>query len=120
MARQHGWDLRWAAAADQQFRALEKRARQAQASRKAKGREKASKPEGLFKQVVKAADLLRSNPRHPGLQTHVFRSLEHPWDKGQKVFEAYAQSQTPGAYRIFWCYGPEAHQLTIIAITPHP
>ena len=26
----------------------------------------------------------------------------------------------PGAYRLFWCYGPESGQITIIAITPHP
>jgi hypothetical protein len=64
--------------------------------------------------------LLAENPRHPGLQTHEFRSLEHPFNPNDKVFEAYAQNRTPGAYRVFWCYGPANSEITIIAITPHP
>ena len=54
------------------------------------------------------------------IQSVVIRSLEHPYDPGQPVFEAYAQNRTPGAYRVFWCYGPAAGDITIIAITPHP
>ncbi len=75
---------------------------------------------GLFKQVVKALKFLRENPRHPGLQTHELLSLQNPYDRKGKVFEAYAQNRTPGAYRIFWCYGPKKGEITIIAITPHP
>jgi hypothetical protein len=81
---------------------------------------KSSKQEGLFKQVAKALRLLAENPRHPGLQTHEYESLEHPFDSSQKVFEAYAQNKTPGAYRIFWCYGPARGVLTIVGITSHP
>ena len=76
--------------------------------------------EGLFKQVYKAIELLRNNPRHPGLHTHEYDSIDNPFDKNKKVFEAYALNQTPGAYRIFWCYGPGDKEITIIAITPHP
>jgi len=39
---------------------------------------------------------------------------------GEEVFEAYAENRTPAAYRIFWYYGPEADQITIVAINPHP
>jgi len=28
--------------------------------------------------------------------------------------------EASGAYRVFWCYGPDAMDLTIIAITPDP
>jgi hypothetical protein len=84
------------------------------------GRGKSSKAEGLFKQVHKCILLLADNPRHPGLQTHEFHSLPHPYDERQKVFEAYAQNRTPGAYRVFWCYGPQPGQITILAITSHP
>jgi hypothetical protein len=90
------------------------------ASRKKKGKTKASKDEGLFKQVHKALTLLASNPKHPGLETHPYHSLPHPYDKKQKVFEAYAQNQTPSAYRVFWCYGPAKQEITLLAITPHP
>mgnify|MGYP000237279487 CR=1 FL=1 len=81
---------------------------------------KSSKSEGLYKQVLKTLDSLEKNPRHPGLQTHPYSSLNHPYDRSQKVFEAYIQNRTPGAYRIFWCYGPEKNEITIIAITPNP
>lgn len=39
---------------------------------------------------------------------------------GGDVFESYAQNKTPGAYRIFWTYGPSKAEITILAITPHP
>ena len=75
---------------------------------------------GLVRQVKKTLGFLQTNPRHPSLQTHVFHSLEHPYHPSQKVFEAYVQQHTPAAYRLFWCYGPQKGQITIIAITPHP
>ncbi|NCS23229.1 MAG: hypothetical protein GPI96_01320 [Microcystis aeruginosa BS13-02] len=99
---------------------LRAEAEQAQKTRLAQGRTKASKQEGLYKQVTKALKLLSTNPRHPGLKTHEFNSLDNPYDSTQKVFEAYAQQNTPGAYRIFWCYGPNSGEITILAITPHP
>jgi hypothetical protein len=39
---------------------------------------------------------------------------------GEEVFEAYAENNTPGAYRIFWVYGPGKDVITILAITAHP
>jgi len=75
---------------------------------------------GLVKQIKKTLGFLQINPRHPSLQTHVFHALEHPYDPDEKVFEAYVQQQTPAAYRLFWCYGPEKGHITVIAITPHP
>ena len=75
---------------------------------------------GLVKQIKKTLGFLQTNLRHPSLQTHVFHSLEHPYSSREKVFEAYVQQRTPAAYRLFWCYGPQQGQLTIIAITPHP
>ena len=81
--------------------------------------------EGLLKQVRKTLALLETNPRHPSLQTHKFRSFSGP--NGEDVFEAYVQNQTPGAYRVFFHYGPDRIEgkrripvLTIMAITPHP
>jgi len=71
-----------------------------------------------LKAVRKALALLEANPRHPSLNTHKFSSLRGP--HGEKVFEAYAESKTPAAYRIFWIYGPESGTITIIAITSHP
>jgi len=73
----------------------------------------------VYKAVVKALRILAENPRHPGLNTHEYSALAGP--DGVKVFEAYAQNNTPGAYRIFFCYHPpKTAQVTVIAITPHP
>lgn len=115
--------LTWTPEADQRYRELKSNAERSLQSRKAKGKKKGakdSKTEGLFKQVQKALKLLRENPRHPSLHTHEYHSLKHPFNKKEKVFEAYAQNDTPGAYRLFWCYGPGKNEITLIAITPHP
>ncbi len=85
-----------------------------------RGKTKSSKQESLFKQVAKAVRQLGADPRHNSLNTHEYDSLPNPVNPGEKVFEAYAQNSTPGAYRVFWCYGPERGEITIIAITPHP
>jgi hypothetical protein len=71
-----------------------------------------------FKAVRKALGYLDVNPRHPSLNTYKYSSLSGP--NGEEVFEAYAENKTPAAYRIFWFYGPEKKEITIIAITPHP
>jgi hypothetical protein len=71
-----------------------------------------------FKAVRKALGYLEINPRHPSLNTHKYSSLHGPYN--EEVFEAYAQNNTPTAYRIFWYYGPHKNKITILAITPHP
>jgi hypothetical protein len=80
--------------------------------------EKIPSQKNILKAVRKCLGFLETNLRHPSLNTHEFRSLKGP--NGEKVFEAYAQQKTPGAYRIFWYYGPERGMITIVAITPHP
>jgi len=112
--------LVWTPVAEEAYAKLSSDAKAAWAARKHSKRTKSSKPEGLFKQVTKCVRQLATNPRHSGLQTHEFETMPHPFEKGQKVFEAYAQQHTPGAYRVFWCYGPRKGEITIIAITPHP
>lgn len=111
---------RWTAEAAAKFSELQAAAMASLTNRTKNRKAKASGAEGLFKQVEKCVRLLLENPRHPGLQTHRYDSIEHPYDKSAKVFEAYVQNRTPGAYRLFWCYGPGKVEITIIAITPHP
>jgi hypothetical protein len=85
----------------------------------------AALPAAHLAQVRKALGFLEINPSHPGLHTHEFTSLTGV--NGEKIFEAYAQNSTPGAYGIFWHYGPDEIKgrkrtpvITIIAITRHP
>lgn len=112
--------LRWTQEASAAYARLKSKAETALGVRRQKARAKSSRDEGLFKQVHKCVSLLAENPRHPGLQTHEYYSVAHPFHPQEKVFEAYVQNRTPGAYRVFWCYGPEAGQITVIAITAHP
>ena len=80
----------------------------------------------ILKQVNKTLGYLETDLRSPSLQTHEFKSLTRRY--GKKVFEAYAQNDTPGAFRVFWFYGPDEKDnkgkrvpsITIVAITPHP
>lgn len=111
---------RWTPEAAAEYKRLQTKALASLKNRQQNEKAKAAKAEGLFKQVDKCVSLLLFNPRHPGLQTHEYDSIENPYDKGKKVFEAYAQNQTPGAYRVFWCYGPGKGEITFIAITAHP
>jgi hypothetical protein len=78
--------------------------------------EKSKKPQ--LKAVRKTLGLMETNLRHPSLNTHEFTSLKGP--NGEKVFESHAQNKTPGAYRIFWYYGPGKGIITVAAIIPHP
>lgn len=74
--------------------------------------------EKRFKVVSKALKYLAEDPRHPSLQTHQYFSLFGP--DGEKVFEAYAEQDTPAAYRIFFYYGHTRGEIVVFAITPHP
>lgn len=71
-----------------------------------------------LKAVRKSLGYLETNPKHPSLNTHKYSALSGP--NGEDIFEAYAENKTPAAYRIFWFYGPNKKEITVIAITPHP
>ncbi len=77
-------------------------------------------PPAKLKKVRRALGYLQTNPRHPSLNTHIYSAYQNPFHSQSPIFEAYAENNTPGAIRIFWCYGPTRGDITIIAITPHP
>lgn len=110
----------WTEEADAQYTQLREAAKASLQARQKNKKQKAAKAEGLFKQVHDCIQKPLNNPRHPGLNTHKYDSLEHPYDPNAPVFEAYAQNRASGAYRVFWCYGPKQGEITIIAITSHP
>jgi hypothetical protein len=80
---------------------------------------------GLYRQILKTLGLLEIDTRHPGLNTHECTSLEGI--NSERIWETYVQNKTPGAYRIFFHYGPDEGTarkrvavLTVVAVTPHP
>lgn len=68
--------------------------------------------------VKKTLRFMETNLKHPSLNTHAYESITGP--NNAKVFESYAQNNTPGAYRVFWYYGPNRGNSTVLAIIPHP
>lgn len=72
----------------------------------------------ICKSVHKILGFMETNLKHPSLNTHKYEKMQGP--NGEDVFESYAQNNTPGAYRIFWHYGPKKGQITILDICPHP
>lgn len=72
----------------------------------------------LYNLLYKAFTLLSQNPKYPSLNTHEISELTSRY--GLKVFESYLENNTPAARRIFWVYGPNKQDITIVAIEPHP
>ncbi|HWQ93047.1 MAG TPA: hypothetical protein VN673_15330 [Clostridia bacterium] len=76
------------------------------------------KEKKFFKKFVKVLGYLSENPRHPSLQTHEIDDLTDRY--GFKVFEAYLENNTPSAGRVFWAYGPDKGDITVLGVEPHP
>ena len=74
--------------------------------------------EKLFKKFVKTLGFLAENPRHNSLASHEIDVLTVKY--GLKIFQSYLENNTPSAGRIFWTYGPEKQDITVLAIEPHP
>ena len=72
----------------------------------------------LYQKLGKAMKLLSNDPRHPGLQSHEISALSKRY--GLKVWESYLENRTPSAGRLFWFYGPEQGDITVIGLEPHP
>ena len=74
--------------------------------------------ERFFKKLVKTLAYLAENPRHNSLSSHEIDDLTRKC--GFKIFQSYLENNTPSAGRIFWAYGPDKLDITVLAIEPHP
>lgn len=72
----------------------------------------------LYKKLGKTFALIASNPRYPSLETHEIDALSKRY--GMKVWQSYVENNTPAAGRVFWVYGPNQNDITIIGVEPHP
>ena len=72
----------------------------------------------LYKKLGKTMRMLSENPRHPGLESHEIVALSNRF--GAKVWESYLENNTPSAGRVFWVYGPNRGEITIVGLEPHP
>lgn len=76
--------------------------------RDAKGKRKVDRP--LAK--------LSMDPGYQGLATHRYEAMDRVY--GHNVWGSYVENRTPSAWRIWWAYGPERGQITVLMIGPHP
>ncbi|SLM11175.1 conserved hypothetical protein [uncultured spirochete] len=72
----------------------------------------------LYIKMGKAMGLLSNNPKHPALHSHEIEALSRRY--GQKVWQSYLENKKSGAGRMYWVYGPEQNEITIIGLEPHP
>ena len=80
---------------------------------------KISKSElALYKKWGKAMKLLSQDPFYPGLHTHEIDELSARY--GQKVWQSYLEINTSRAMRLYWVYGSERGDITVIGLELHP
>ena len=72
----------------------------------------------LYRKLRKTFQHLETNPRHPGLNSNEIDVLTEKY--GVRIWESYLENKKAGARRIFWIYGPETREITIVGIEKHP
>lgn len=86
--------------------------------KKVKENSATKKEKTLYQKFGKTMKLLSMNPRHSGLHTHDIEALTKRYK--MKVWESYLENNKPAAGRVFWVYGPDQSDITIIGLEPHP
>ena len=74
--------------------------------------------EKQLKKVRQTLGKLQQDPRHPGLNSHKYTSIQGV--DGEDIWECHVENNTPSAWRVFWHYGPGKAVITIVTIGPHP
>ncbi len=72
----------------------------------------------LYNKWGKAMRLLSQDPSYPSLHTHDIEPLTKRY--GVKVWQSYLENNTSRAMRMYWIYGPDRQDITIIGLEPHP
>ena len=72
----------------------------------------------LSKKWGSALKKLAMDPFYPSLKSHEIEPLSKRY--GMKVWQSYLENKKSGARRMFWVYGPDKNDITIIGLEPHP
>ena len=76
------------------------------------------KDEELYMKWGSALKKLSADPMYPSLHTHEIEPLSRRY--GMKVWQSYLENKTSKARRMYWVYGPDQKDITIIGLEPHP
>lgn len=74
--------------------------------------------EELYRKWGNTLKKLANDPFYPGLNTHEIDPLSKRY--GMKVWQSYLENRRSGARRMFWVYGHNQNEITIIGLEPHP
>ena len=72
----------------------------------------------LYSKWGSALKKLAMDPFYPSLKSHEIDPLSKRY--GIKVWQSYLENKKSGARRMFWVYGPDKKDITIIGLEPHP
>jgi hypothetical protein len=72
----------------------------------------------VLQEAGQSLGYLAENPRHNSLASHEIDDLTRKY--GFRIFQSYLENNTPSAGRMFWAYGPDKRDITVLAIEPHP
>ena len=72
----------------------------------------------LYKKWGNAIKKLASDPQYPSLNTHEITTLSKRYV--MKVWQSYLENKRSGARRMYWVYGPDQSDITIIGLERHP
>ena len=72
----------------------------------------------LYKKWGSALKKMAMDPFYPSLKSHEIEPLSKRY--GMKVWQSYLENKKSGARRMFWVYGPDKSDITIIGLEPHP
>ncbi len=70
------------------------------------------------RKVAKALRQMADDPEYPGLHSHRFEALDDVI--GERMWESYVENRTPSAWRVWWFYGPNDGEITIVDLDGHP
>ena len=72
----------------------------------------------LYRKWGSALIKLAMDPFYPSLQSHEIEPLSKRY--GMKVWQSYSDNKKSRARRMYWVYGPDKSDITIIGLEPHP
>ncbi len=72
-----------------------------------------------YKKVVRCLAKLAQDPSYPGLASHRYEVIKNPYGD-EDIWESYVENDTPSAWRVWWFYGPDRGEITVVDLGPHP
>lgn len=70
------------------------------------------------KKVIRCLAKLEADPTHLSLASHPYDEIKGP--AGERIWESYVENHTPSAWRVWWFYGPNSGEITVVDLGPHP